>query len=546
MRARLWISVVALVAGLGLLAAAGLAGPAQKKGGTLRLSSILDVDSVDPGIAYGPRSWMIEYATCAELYNLPDKPAPEGAVVIPEVAKGFPKVSKDGKTQTIQLKRTFRFHTGQRVTAANFVAAFNRDANPKLQSPVVSTGYLNEIVGANAVVRGKARTISGVKALDPYRLQIRTTRPLLDLVSRLTMPLFCPIAVNTKLQEINNPLGSGPYYIASRVPNRQVVLERNHFYRGSRPANVDHVVLTVGLGQEACRQAVQRGELDWCEFLSDPAYREIATKYGINRRGGQFFFNPTLATGYFAFNHDRPAFRGPGQIPLKKAINWAIDRPALVRASGYLGGKRTDQILPPAMARSASIYPLKAVTEQNLARARALLATARFKPKKLVLYTATSPVFFSIWAQIFRFNMTRLGIDVEIKYVGTAGAMFAAAGTRGAPFDVVTGRWTADYADPISFFGPLLDGNSLKPRGNYNIAYFDRPKYNRAIERIDRLTGAARRRAWAALDVEMMRDDPPWAPFLNAARADFVSRRFGCFVFQPAIGVMDIAAACKK
>ena len=119
------------------------------------------------------------------------------------------------------------------------MAAFNRDANPKLQSPLVSVGYLHDIVGADAVIAGKARTISGVRALGPYTLQIRTTRLLPDLVSRLAMPFFCPIAVSTPLTEIENPLGSGPYYIASRVPNRQVVLERNRFYRGSRPANVD-------------------------------------------------------------------------------------------------------------------------------------------------------------------------------------------------------------------------------------------------------------------------------------------------------------------
>src|SRR6266540_3112247 len=264
MRVRLLLSVVAFVVGSSLVAAAGLAGSAQKKSGTLRLSSILDVDSVDPAIAYFPQSWMLEYATCAELYSYPDKPAPEGAIVIPEVATGFPRISKDGKTQTIRLKRTYRFHTGARVTAANFVAAFNRDANPKLLSP--ARQYLHEIVGADAVIAGKAQTISGVKALGPYRLQIRTTRPLPDLVSRLTMPLFCPIAVNTPPHEINNPLGSGPYYIASRVPGRQVVLERDRFYRGSRPANVDHVVFTVGLGQGACRQALERDELHWCEF----------------------------------------------------------------------------------------------------------------------------------------------------------------------------------------------------------------------------------------------------------------------------------------
>ena len=191
------------------------------------------------------------------------------------------------------------------------------------------------------------------------------------------------------------------------------------------------------------------------------------------------------------------------------------------------------------MGRDASIYPLGGVDEESLVRARALLAKASYKPTKLVLYTATAPSFFATWAQIFQYDMRRLGIDVEIKYFGTGAAMFAAAGTRGEPFDIVTGRWTADYADASTYFDPLLNGNNLKPAGNNNVAYFDRPKYNRQIEHVDRLTGQARRKAWADLDVEMMRDDPPWAPFLNGARADFVSRSFGCYVLQPVFGRLE-------
>ncbi|MGE5272811.1 MAG: ABC transporter substrate-binding protein [Verrucomicrobiota bacterium] len=542
---RTWLAFVSLALAAGLLATC-VAADAARSGGTLRLSSILDVDSVDPAIAYAPQSLMLEYATCANLYNYPDAPGAKGTTAAPEVATGSPQVSPDGKTQTIDLLHTYRFDSGARVTAANYVAAFNRDASPTLKSSAADVGYLNDVVGAEAVMAGKAQTISGVKALGPYRLQIRTTKPVPDLVSRLTMPFFCPIAVDTPPHEIDDPLGSGPYYIALRVPNRKVVLERNRFYKGGRPANVDHIVYTVGPGQEACRQAIEQDELDWCDFLADSDYRAIAAEYGINRPNGRFFFNPTLATGYFAFNHDRPAFKGRGQIPLMEAINWAIDRPALVRASGYLGGERTDQILPPAMGREASIYPSGGVDEKSLAAARALFAKAKFKPKTLVLYTATSPSFFAIWAQIFQFNMKRLGIDVQIRYFGSAGALFTAAGVRGAPFDVVTGRWTVDYADPSTYFDPLLNGDNITSTGNTNIAYFDRPEYNRTIERIDSLTGPGRRKAWADLDVEMMRDDPPWAPFLNGARADFVSRSFGCYVLQPVIGRPDIAAACKK
>ena len=541
---RAWFWLVVLVIGTaGLLPTAGMSRPAQKKGGTLRLSSILDLDSVDPAIAYLPQSWMVEFATCAQLYSYPDKPAPEGAIPIPEVATGFPQASEDGRTQVIQLKRTYRFHTGAPVTAANYVAAFNRDANPRMNESILSSGNLNGIVGASDVIAGKATTISGVRAIGRYTLQVRTTRALPDLVYRLSTPFFCPIAPNTPLQEISEPPGSGPYYVASRVPNRLTVLKRNAYYRGPRPANVDEIDLTIN-GQAECRQEVEQNALDYCEFLSVSDYRELAASYGINK--GRLFFGPTLATGYFAFNHDRRAFKGPGQIPLAKAINWAIDRPALVRASAFLGGKRTDQILPPAMTRAASIYPLGGVTEASLAKARALLAKAPYKPKSLILYTASSPSFFPIWAQIFQFNMKRLGIDVQIKYFGNGAAMFAAAGRRGAPFDVVTARWTADYPDASNFFVPLLDGRGITATGNVNVAYFDRPNVNRTIERIDRMTGLARRNAWADLDVELMRDDPPWAPFSNGARADFVSKSFGCYILQPVIGRLNIVAACKK
>ncbi len=83
---------------------------------------------------------------------------------------------------------------------------------------------------------------------------------------------------------------------------------------------------------------------------------------------------PSLTTWFIAFNHDRPAFKGPGQIPLKKAINYAIDRPELARTLGYLAGKRTDQMLPPALARAESIYPLEgaepATARKWLARAK--------------------------------------------------------------------------------------------------------------------------------------------------------------------------------
>ena len=118
-------------------------------------------------------------------------------------------------------------------------------------------------------------------------------------------------------------------------------------------------------------------------------------------------------------------------------------------------------------------------------------------------------------------------------------------GTRGEPFDVVFQPWTVDYADPAAFFVPLLDGESLGPTGNSNWAYLDDPKVNARIDAANRLTGEARRRAWAELDADLMRNDPPWAPFLHRNHRTLVSSSVGCFFVHP-VYRDDLAAICKK
>jgi oligopeptide transport system substrate-binding protein len=553
MTRRLSLSLAMFAAGTALLVGSGLARTADsasaaaeaRRGGTLRMSASGDVDSIDPAISYFPRSWMLSYATCAKLFNYPDQQGAEGTKVIPEVVRSH-TVSRDGRTYTFDLHRTFRFHTGAPVTAQSFRLAFNRDANLKLRSPdgdpirSPATAYMHEIVGADAVIAGKATSISGIRVLGRYRLQIRLTKPLGDFTARLTMPFFCPILPDT---EIDRPIltdlpGSGPYYLADRVVNQRIVLERNPYYGGNRPANVDEVVVTID-ELEHCLLAMEQHQIDYCYLgggrLGATLFRGLAETHGINEPGGRFSVSPYLTTSYIAFNHDRPAFAGAGQIPLKKAINYAIDRPALARTLGYLAANRTDQMLPRGLARPESIYPLQG---SDYATARKWLARARNQPPKLVLYANSFPATVA-QAQIVVYNLKQIGIDVEVKYFDI-GALAGKIATPGEPFDLALHGWIADYADPAAFFVPLLEGGSGV--GGVNL---DDPRVNARIAATDRLRGEARRKAWADLDVDLMRDDPPWAPYIHAQTRTLVSRSVGCVVNHP-LYVFDIAAACRK
>ena len=539
MARRLSLSLAMLAAGLVLLVASGLARPAgsasaageARKGGTLRMSYPIDVSLVDPALAYSGELWQLEYPTCAKLFNYPDAAGAAGTRLVPEVVDRY-TVSEDGRTYTFTLKQTFRFHTGARVTAQSFSDAFDRDAQPRLASP--ATAYMREIVGASAVIDGKAPSISGVRVLGRYGLQIRLTGPVPDFTARLSMPFFCPVLPHTPSAEIDDPAGSGPYYLKERVVNRRIVWKRNPFYRGDRPANVDEVVLTLR-SYEACVVAAEQNRIDYCFPGIEDVPQRLAGRYGVNRPGGQFFVSPVLGTTFVAFNHDRPAFRGPGQIPLAKAINYAIDRREMARKFGYLGAKPTDQLLPPALARPASIYPPKGA---DRAAARKWLARASIKPPTLVLYANNTPQGVAL-AQALVHDLRQIGLDVQVKYFyfNVVSAKIAAPEE---PFDLALAGWSADYGDAASFFLPLLYRRSGTQGVN-----LDDPRVNARIDAANRLTGEARRRAWADLDVDLMRDNPPWAPLVHPQTRTFVSRSTGCVLDHPVYG-FDIAAACKK
>src|SRR5262245_25032911 len=171
---RLGLSLGALCAGVVLLVSGAFASPRGEsaRGGTLRLVWGAEPQSVDPALATGAiGSWVFLDAICAKLFTTVRDPDGGKPQVVREVVRTH-SVSNGGRTYTFELKRTFRFHTGARVTAQSFVNAFNRDALMRSPvSPVVSQGFMQDIVGADAVSQGQATAMSGVQALGPYRLQ---------------------------------------------------------------------------------------------------------------------------------------------------------------------------------------------------------------------------------------------------------------------------------------------------------------------------------------------------------------------------------------
>jgi peptide/nickel transport system substrate-binding protein len=534
-----------LVAGIGLLGASALAGVSQAPpANTFRWSLTVDIDYVDPALAYYGPSWTLEYATGAMLFNYPDAPAPRGSRLVPEVAAGFPTISRDGKTYTIRLKRTYRFSDGRSVTARNFAWAINRALAARMSSP--ARPFLDDVVGAKAVIDGRANRVSGLRVLGPYTLRIRTTRRAGDLLARLAMPFFMAIPTNMPIAPdgVEAPIVSaGPYFIREWTKNRRIVLERNRFYRGPRPQRVGWIEVDIGLPLETIKLNIDRGSTDAGD-IPPSAHAELGRRFGVRRASpGRYFANPIGMLLYLGLNHDRRLFGGPtplGNLPLKKAVNLAIDRRAMMAQRGAFAGSAHDQLLPPTVrgARDVTIYP----SRPALARARAL-ADGNLRGGKAAFYCTTRAPGPQV-CQVVQANLRAIGLYLDIKHFPrTYDAPFLAE-RRGEPFDVVIRQWRFDYFDPHDFFR-LVDGWTLGPVNNTNVSYFNSLSFNRRMRDARWLLGPRRYSAYAALDADLMRNAAPIASYGVANDRHYVSARAGCYHHHPVYG-FDFPAICLR
>jgi ABC-type oligopeptide transport system substrate-binding subunit len=523
-----------------LLVAASLANAAPstrvKKGGTMRMNmSATDVDFIDPSLAYGAISWQLEYATALKLVNYPDRPAPAGSRLQPEAAVGMPVVSKNGKQYTFRIKKGLRLSNGEVVTAKNFQKAIFRALTKTMQSPAVP--FIQDIVGADKMVAGSAKTAAGVIARG-NTLTIRLTRPDGGMLSKLAMPFFQAISLKTPIDPrgVNSYPSGGPYYFASRIVNRRIVLKRNKFYKGPRPHNIDTFDIAVNTNLDQSLLQVKSNQVDYdIGGLPNTAHSQLAQQYGVNK--SQYFVNPLVQTDYVALNTSRPTF---SNVTLRKAVNYAIDRPAMLRVRGAFAGKRTDQILPPGMGgfRNVNVYPMKGA---NYAKAKQLAGS---KCGKIRLDSTTSSTGQGL-AQVLKYNLTQIGCDVDVKlYQGFQ--IYTADGTKGEPYDAALVGWNQDYPDPYDFLDILLNGNNIQNDNNNNLAYFDNAKVNRMLDKANRLVGPARYKAYGNLDVTITKNYAPWASYDNRNLRELVSKRVGGYMFQPAYAAPSLGAFFLK
>ncbi|HZU20605.1 MAG TPA: ABC transporter substrate-binding protein [Gaiellaceae bacterium] len=543
------LSLLLLAMGVAMLIAATTVGVASSatgkptkvssakahKGGVLHIDqSNTDFDTVDPGLAYVTNDWALLYTTQMLLVNFPEKNGQAGSELYPEAATSFPTVSKNGLVYTFHIRPGLKFSDGSPVTAASYQRAWERNLSPKMGSPYgVNDQFQKVIVGGEAFLAGKTQHISGISAKG-LTLTFHLTHPNPTFVSYLSMQWFGAVKPNMPYTTtgLNVYPSAGPYYIASRDPGRTTVLKRNPYYHGNRPANADQIVFTSNTNQDNSLLQTKAGQVDM-DMSGVPA-TAAATLGAPNK--GQFHVGPTACVDYLLLNTARAP---TNNLAVRKALNWGMDRPALLRILGKYAGQRTDQILVPGIP-GFKPYKIYAFAGANVPKAKQVGGSALASAPTLNVIHSTSAAR-TAQAQVIEFDLAHLGL--KYNDVPTPGTVYYnTLETKGTSYNIARAGWCADYFDPFDYINVLLDGRSIQANNNTDMSYLNAPALNKAMDAAAALSGKARAAAYANLDLMVMRDYAPWVPFEIDNTRYYTSKRVGNWIYSTYFGEPDFNA----
>jgi len=500
---------------------AHLSGPVLEVHNSTWFADTDPATAATPGTPNQPWEQQLQYATCEPLLGYPDAPAPAGWQLVPEAAVAWPATSPDGRTFTFKIRPGLRFSppSDQPVTAATFKYTIERALSPALGPDAPAPSVASDIAGVTAYRAGSSDHIRGIRAVGDT-LRITLVRPAADFPERIALSYFCPVPIGTPTvpNGLDDPIPSaGPYYLSGNLGGTVAVVRRNPNYHGSRPRQLAAIVYRE---QPQGRLAVADIEAGHADYVADQD-PDLAPGAAVARQFSQssagqprrYFATPLLATDELAFDTKHGLF---ADARMRKAVNYALDRPALAAALGDLVAAN---YLPPGLPGSLArhVYPLSG---PDLTRARALAGP---HGGHAVLAVCSDPGCTEL-GQIIQTDLAGIGIRIQLQpYAGAIGSATTRSGA-----DIVLAQAVAPYPDPAAFLKIAL-GSGFGQDSLAKLAGLDR----------DQRVSAA-----SQLELQLMRGPAPLAAIGTPIIPEFFSARVRCHVFQPLEFGADLGSLC--
>ena len=512
------LSKVAMLAALGasVLCAPLLAVPAMAAKDVLVVAKAEDPPTADPGVEVSNNGFTLIFAAYEQLVKY------DGGTtnIVPELTDSW-TVDDKSTVWTFKLKPGHAFDDGSPVDAAAVKFTFDR------------LKKLGE--GPN----DSFPTLKDVEVVDPLTVRFVLSAPFAPFLS--TLAGSGSSIVNPKVMEhakgddnargwlAEHSAGSGAYRIASWERNQQIVMDANPHYTG-KPA-LRQVIFKIVREMASRRLQLENGDADLIEQVPVDQADAMKANPAVAIES-----NPSLYVVYIYLNDKKPPLNDPR---VRQALSYAVDYKGIV--DGIMQGQ-AEQMRGAVPDGLWGHDPNGFQFTYDPEKAKKMLADAG-QSKLHLTYTFSQadptwePVGLALQA-----SFADIGVTLDLKNVAdTTKRELVAKGD----YDLGTGAWTPDYADPFIFMNLWYDPTKMGAPGNR--AFYENPKVTALINEAASIVDQKKREQLYIDAQKIATQDAPY--LLLFQKNDIFARRASVkgYVYNPMLlQVYNLATMSKS
>ncbi|MEU8661374.1 ABC transporter substrate-binding protein [Actinoplanes philippinensis] len=483
------------------------------KGGVVKLLHAAEFEHLDPQKIYVSDSLSMATQFARTLTGYKEDGKGNLKLVGDLATTAGEDVNGDCKVWKYTLKDGLKFEDGTPITGADVVYGISRSFDPDWgMGPLYIQQWLTDAVEYNTTYKGPFKSpgaeVPGLKA-DGNVITFTFPKPQCETPFAVAMPTTAPVpkAKDTKGDYDRKPVSSGPYMIKEHAYDQYIDFVRNPNWDPAtdpiRNAYMDGIRVEFGIDAETgANRVVADAAEDQTAFIwanvpaavlskttSDPKVKE-RVKSG-----------PSQYVEYMWINTDRVK-----DLKVRQALNYAVDRDAIIKVRGGID-QFGSTITSPTIGGYQNYNAYDGGQSGNPEKAKELLGG---KPIKLTYAFPNIPVRQQMAAKS-KEVYAKAGIELVLTPLDPA-TYYDSVGTKGNQYDLIRGGWGADWPSSSTVIPALLDGRTIRDKGNQNLAYFNEDEVNKEIDRIKGLKVAEAAPAWAALDKLIMEKYAPLVP----------------------------------
>ncbi len=387
----------------------------------------------------------------------------------------------DPLTYVFHLHRGVRFHDGRPLTSRDVKWTFDSLLQGKIRSTKTSA----------------YRYIDRIEAPDDLTVIFHLKEPYSTLLWNLSEGAIGIVPYGALDEMTRRPIGSGPFKFVSAEQDKEVIVERNDDYWGTK-ARLERVRFTVVPDATTRALELRKGSVDLAINAVTPdtvVALEREPKLQIER-------GPGTIVSYIAFNTRDPLLH---DVRVRQAIACAINRGPVLQYLWRGLAQPASNVLP---EQSWAYDPNATGFEYDPEKAKQILDAAGYPMQNgvrfhLTLKTSTEEST-RLMAAVLQQQLRDVGIALDIRTYEFA--TFLADVTSGA-FQIYSLRWIGGNEDP-DIFDTAFQSRNFPPVGR-NRGFYSNPRVDSLIDEARRETDQSiRKRLYAQLEEILAHDVP--------------------------------------